>query len=274
MMKVAPIWIVRRALARFNANSGSVVAGYFAYATLLAIFPFLIFAVSLTGQLIGPDKSAEAVAALFEIAPEHVALTLEPVVMEVVSSAHGLFTMFIVIALWVSMGAVEAISTAFDRAYGDVTNSIFLRVKLKSLAVVLIGSVIAILLGFLILLAPIILANLQEYVPLEWQGTINMMRYLIGITVFYLFLWLLHLMLPNGHAAGYRVWPGVLVSTVLWIAMASGFSVYISLSPNYAVTYGTLAGVAITMVFLYLTGAVTIFGAELNAALKNWQERK
>jgi membrane protein len=57
------------------------------------------------------------------------------------------------------------------------------------------------------------------------------------------------------------------VTTVLWVAFASAFSIYLSYTPTYTVTYGTLAGVIITLMFFYLTGATIIFGAEVNAAL-------
>ncbi len=59
----------------------------------------------------------------------------------------------------------------------------------------------------------------------------------------------------------------MLVTTVLWVALASGFSLYLSFTPAYTVTYGTLAGVIITLMFFYLTGATIIYGAEVNAAL-------
>jgi membrane protein len=51
------------------------------------------------------------------------------------------------------------------------------------------------------------------------------------------------------------------------MALASGFSLYLTMTPGYTVTYGTLAGVIITLMFFYLTGATIIYGAEVNAAL-------
>jgi membrane protein len=63
------------------------------------------------------------------------------------------------------------------------------------------------------------------------------------------------------------IWPGVMVTTVLWVLGALAFSVYLSWTPTYSITYGALAGVIITLLFFYLTGAVIIFGAEVNASL-------
>ena len=85
--------------------------------------------------------------------------------------------------------------------------------------------------------------------------------------VFIGFLLIMHRVLPGRRLKGCRLWPGVLVTTVLWVALALGFSIYLSYTPTYTVTYGTLAGVIITLMFFYLTGATIIYGAEVNAAL-------
>jgi membrane protein len=64
-----------------------------------------------------------------------------------------------------------------------------------------------------------------------------------------------------------RLWPGVLASVLIWSMAATGMSVYLAYAPSYAVTYGTLAGVIVTLLFFYLTGVALIFGAEVNAAI-------
>lgn len=114
-----PIIVVSRStLSSFLARGGDMQAGYIAYSLLLAIFPFLIFCVSLTGWLIGDDRSAEAVGVLFDFAPEYLANVIKPVLTEVLAHDHGLFTIFIVLAIWAAMRAVEAINRAFDGIYG------------------------------------------------------------------------------------------------------------------------------------------------------------
>ena len=85
--------------------------------------------------------------------------------------------------------------------------------------------------------------------------------------VFIGFLLVMHRVLPGRRLTGFRLWPGVLVTTVLWVVMAVGFSIYLTFTPTYTVIYGTLAGVIITLMFFYFTGATIIYGAEVNAAL-------
>ena len=66
-------------IRRFNQDQAAVLAGYISYASMLAAFPFLIFAMTLAGTIIGRTYSNEAFTALFDAVPGHVALTLEPV---------------------------------------------------------------------------------------------------------------------------------------------------------------------------------------------------
>jgi len=87
--------------------------------------------------------------------------------------------------------------------------------------------------------------------------------------VFLLFLTIFHRVLPSQSMKNERIWPGILVSVFLWLFGALGFSVYLSLTPTYAVTYGTLTGVIVLAMFFYLTGVAIIFGAEVNAVLKS-----
>ena len=53
----------------------------------------------------------------------------------------------------------------------------------------------------------------------------------------------------------------------IWSASATGLSLFLAYAPTYAVAYGTLAGVIVTLLFFYLTGAAIIFGAEVNAVV-------
>ena len=81
---------------------------------------------------------------------------------------------------------------------------------------------------------------------------------------------LLHRWLPNTKQAYLRVLPGVFATAVLWLTMASLFSWYIGHLADYSAFYGSLGGVAITLMFFYLSAIIFIFGAEINAV---WRDR-
>ena len=144
------------ALERFNLNDGSAMAGFIAFSGLLSIFPFLIFAATLTGIIVGEARSEEIIDALFRIAPEHVARTLEPVVGEVLGKQSSqILTLSALFAIWVASNAVEAFRIAFDRAYAVVDPRNFFQNRALAIVMVFVGAVVAALLGLMIIFSPL-----------------------------------------------------------------------------------------------------------------------
>ena len=259
------LWV---ALDRFNRNDGSAMSGFIAFSGLLSIFPFLIFAATLTGILLGAERSDEIIESLFRIAPPHVAMTLEPVVVEVLNKQSGeVLTLSAAFAIWVASSAVEAFRIAFDRAYAVPDPRGVIENRALAIALVFLGALVATLLGVTIVFSPLILRVLEQMLHVQVPTLFNYFTYGAGVLVFIGFLLVMHRVLPGRRLTGCRLWPGVLVTTLLWVVMAVGFSIYLTFTPTYTVTYGTLAGVIITLMFFYLTGATIIYGAEVNAAL-------
>jgi len=259
------VWV---AVDRFNRNDGSAMAGFIAFSGLLSLFPFLIFATTLTGIMFGGEQSDSIIESLFEIAPTHVAQTLEPVVTEVLSKQSGeILTVSAMFAIWVASSAVEAFRIAFDRAYAVPDPRGFIENRALAIMLVFIGAIVAALLGVTILFSPLILRFFETVLLVSIPPVASYVTYFCGVMVFIGFLMIMHRVLPGRRLKSARLWPGVLVSTFLWVVFALGFSIYLSFTPAYTVIYGTLAGVIITLMFFYLTGAVIIYGAEFNAAM-------
>lgn len=255
-----------RAGWRFAMNDGAAMAGYMAYTALLAVFPFLIFATALAGQIIGEERSAEAMEAMFSVMPSHVAQTLEPAVKGVLRRHDGsLLTISAVASIWVASNGVEAIRTAFERAYEVERVRNYVLRRTIAVLMVFVGVAVFAALGFLIVLAPLLMGIGERVSGVPMPFSVDVTRYIFGFALIWGFLWLLHRVLPARPTGSYRLWPGVLISVIVWMAIATGFSVYLAYAPSYTVTYGTLAGVIITLLFLYLTGVALIYGAEVNA---------
>ncbi|MEE9454042.1 MAG: YihY/virulence factor BrkB family protein [Paracoccaceae bacterium] len=260
--------ILRESYRAFEDDDGVAMAGYIAFSMLLAIFPFMIFAVTLTGILLGQDQSQAAVDALFRFAPAHIAQTLEPVLSEVLQDrGQGVLTLSFLVTLWLASNAVEAFRVAFDRAYNVEESRHFIWRRAIAIGFVLLGAIVAVILGICVLFAPLLLQMAERWFDVHIPGSTAAVSFLLGLAVFALFLTMMHRFLPGKSMKGSRLWPGILLSIVLWLFGALGFSTYISMTPTYAITYGTLAGVMVTLIFFYLSGVAVIIGAEVNAVL-------
>jgi membrane protein len=262
------VWrLANSVLARFNRDDGSAMAGYIAYAGFLALFPFAIFATALAGTIVGPRDTQDVTEALLDLAPAHVAQTVAPVLSGVTDPRAGVLTLSAAGALWAASNAVEAIRVAFDRAYGVKTPRGFVARRGIGLGFVVLATGTFALLGFLIILAPLAIDLASRYLGADLPVGVGLLRYGIAGGALLLFLFELNLLLPSKRPPRRRLWPGIYVSAALAIAGAYAFSVYLSYAPSYTVTYGALAGVIVTLLFFYLTGAAIILGAHVNATL-------
>jgi membrane protein len=257
-----------RVVKRYKRDQGAVLSGHIAYSLMLAAVPFLIFATALTGFAVGQQGAEMALAALFKGVPEHVARTLEPVLLEVIGTRHGgILTLSALGAIWAASNGVEAVRIGLDRAY-DVDDARHLALsRLISIGVVLSGFVIFTVLSALIIFAPLVFMLIEQWTEIDIPVEADIIRYLLGVAVLAGSLWTMHRILPSRPMRGLRLWPGVIASAIIWSAAATGLSVYLANVPSYTVTYGALAGVIVTLLFFYLTGAAIIFGAEVNAVV-------
>ncbi|MEL6218347.1 MAG: YihY/virulence factor BrkB family protein [Pseudomonadota bacterium] len=255
-------------LSRFNEDQGSVLAGYLAYAAMLSLLPFLVFATALAGFIVGPENSEKALETLFAGVPDHVVRTLEPAILEVLAHRRGgILTLSAIGSVWAASNGIEALRVGFDHAYEAHEKRSILINRLYAILAVFLCYAIFWLLAFLLILAPILFHVLESLIGIDVPVEAEYLRHVIGLVILWSGLWVLHRMLPSRIMSGIRLWPGLTVSVALWLLIAKGMSVYLYHAPSYSLTYGALAGVILTLLFFYLTGVALIIGAQVNAVV-------
>ena len=261
--------VAGRAYRRFAADDGWVLSGFIAYSVLLALFPFMIFTAALASASIGPDGLEAAMIWVFEQTPPDVASALQPVLLDVLGKDRGgLLTITAAGAIWAASNGVDAFHAAFDRAYEVREPRRFVVRRLVGLGFVILGSITFATLGVAIVLAPLMLSAAEALFGVALPMGIGVLRYGVGMGALVGFLWIMHRFLPSRRQRGTRLLPGIIATLLLWMSGATAFSVYLSHVPSYTVTYGGIAGIIITLLFFYLTGAAIIYGAEVNAAIE------
>ena len=257
---------------------GFIHAGNLAYMAMLALFPFFV-TMTAVFTLLGEASQREAsVHALLTALPPMVARVLEPVARSVVSARSGwLLWAGGLVGLWTVTSLIETIRDILHRAYGTPVTQAFWRYRLFSSAFIF-GAVVTLLFSLFLQVA---VTGVQEMIATWFPRlspdalTLATSRLLPGV-VLYLSIFMLFLTLtPSAYRGNsYPKWPGALLVTLWWSAVSIALPGILHRFFTYDLTYGSLAGVMITLFFFWLVGLGMVIGAELNAALAESPEER
>ncbi|HWK36990.1 YihY/virulence factor BrkB family protein [Sphingomonas sp.] len=264
-------WEIVKRAAIGVYNDGFIHAGNLAYLALLTVFPFFIVAAAIASLLGQGPETQHAVASFLHVLPPSVGDILRKPIADVLAARQGtLLWLGALVGLWTVGSFIETIRDIFRRAYGVKATRSFWRYRIGS-ALVTIGSVILALVAFLV--QGVMLAAEQfvyRLVPLaqDLAGWIGVSRVIPGLVMFGA-LYMLFLSVTPGkyRVGGCRKWPGALFTALWWIGITALLPVALANFASYDLTYGSLAGVIVALLFFYLVGLGLVFGAHLNAAL-------
>jgi len=264
-------WEVVKRVAIGVYNDGFIHAGNLAYLSIVALFPFFIVAAA-AAHLLGQSQDAMlTVTNVLRRLPPDVASTLREPIQEVLTVRTGtLLWLGAIIGLWTATSFIETIRDILRRAYGVKYCAPFWEYRLGSMLMIL-GAVILLMLAF----AASAALTIAHHLIIEWfplaQGiatTLGLYRLVPAVTLFFTFYVLFFALTPSRYRKQKcRKWPGALFITAWWLATVEILPVVLSLFGGYSRTYGSLAGVMISLIFFFVVGLGVVIGAELNAAL-------
>jgi membrane protein len=242
------------------------------YYFLFALFPALLFLTALLGFLPVSGLWDRLMAYVNQMLPGDAGAMVQKTLGEVLSKQRtGLLSLGALTALWAASGAMVSVMTALNVAYDlDETRSWWKR------RLVAIGLTIGF--SFLLLVALVLLvfgghlgALVANRMGLAGIFTVawNVASILIAMVAVLSGIALVYFLAPAGKQRWQWVTPGSVVALVLWLAMSFALRAYVSYFGNYNATYGSIGGVILLMLWLYLTGVVLLLGAEVNAEIEH-----
>ena len=260
----------KRTVREFDNDSLTDWAAALTYYGVLSIFPGLLLLASVLG-MIGQSATQPLIDNLAGVAPGPVRQILTDSLHSLQStSGAGLAIVSLAGALWSASGYVGAFMRASNAIYDvpegrpiwktlpirlAVTVTVGAMLAASALIVVFTGE-LADRLGRLLGVGS---AALTAWSILKWPLLI-----LLISAVFAILYWAA----PNAKQAGFRwISPGGILAVLLWIAASIGFAVYAANFGSYNKTYGTLGGVAVFLVWLWISNIAILLGAELDAEL-------
>lgn len=265
-----PFEVVKR-VAVGVYNDGFIHAGNLAYLALLSMFPFFIVVAALA-QLFGRgEDSAQTVATILTQLPPDVADVLREPIQEVLTARTGPLLWFgAIVGLWTATSFTETIRDILRRAYGTKFSAPFWEYRLISLAFIL-GSVLLLMTA---LAASVMMASVEALIIArfpqfgEVAGLIQIYRLVPALALYATIYAIFAVLTPSRYRKRTcRKWPGALLVTLWWLGTAELLPEAIGLAGGYDLTYGSLAGVMIALLFFFVIGLGVVMGAELNAAL-------
>ena len=246
-----------------------------AYYLLFMLFPFLIFLSSLLG-LLEVDISGIA-RALDALLPSGVIDRVETYLRYVSETSSTAMLWFgLVFSIYFPMRAADCLMQAVRRAYrlGQPENQILYLVKVLLYTIFLLVTialtlVLATVGRAALRFASRFVAVTEAFIDL-WIG----LRFLVLGVVVFAAVGILYAMAQDRRQPAGNVVPGVLVALLGWMAVSAAFSFYVENFANYSVIYGALGTVIVLMMWLNLTAAALIMGAEVNGVLMSMREEK
>ena len=268
--------IVRRA-ALGVYNDGFIHAGNIAYLALLTMFPFFIVMAALA-QLFGRTPDVQhAVYGFLRTVPISVRDLISQPIHDVLAANNSgaLLWLGALVGLWTVGSFVETIRDILHRAYGTKPSRGFWHYRAGSILIIIV-SVILTMSAFS---AQVVLTGVEQFiwrllpVGASLQPLINLSR----IAPLLMLVGALYAMFATLTPSKYRYapcpkWPGALFTGLWWMAVTMLLPVVVSAFGGYGRTYGSLAGVIVTLLFFWLVGLGLVFGAHLNAALAETPE--
>jgi membrane protein len=257
------------------ADSGFAMAGAVAFSFVLSLFPFCIFLGAMAGLYGGEALAKQGIERLFEIVPGPVAKALAPQVMEVMGRTRlDLLTFGALISLFFATSAIENLRTALNVAYRQKEKRPYLLCLLQSSLIVIVSAVGMLVLTWGVVVGPELAGRIKP-ARLQWLADTGwiplLVRYSVVVLAIGLQLLAYHLWLAAGRRRLADVWPGVLLSIVLWLLAARLFGTWLNFT-DYSRFYAGLTSIMSALVFFQLSAIIIILGAELNRGLSEIKE--
>lgn len=246
------------------------ISAQLTYYLILSFFPFLIFIMTLIGyaHISVEDKIRD----LEQIMPAEAISIIEEILKDVAEGrSQALLSFGMLATLWAASKGINAIIKGLNRAYDIEESRVFWKIRgIAFLATLFIGfvvllSILLLVLGSWLKTQVFLLVDL----PYGFQKIWDLLQYAVPLFIMFIVFTLLYWIAPSRRLRLKEVMPGAMFATLGWIITSTLFSVYVNQFSSFTETYGSLGGVMVLLIWLYISSIIILAGGEINAILMN-----
>ena len=252
--------------AEMSRDGITDLAASVTYYGILALFPFLLFLVALASVMITADQAQALVDELAQVAPGPATQIVGERIRQLGGQQNVTLLGFgAVAAIWAASGAVMAVVGALNRCYDVKEGRPWWKVRAIAIFMTLVSGVLALVAA----LVAVATAPLADVIGGPVGTAIGWLRLPVAGLVMMLLWALLYYVLPDVEQSFRFITPGSVLGVVLWVLASWGFSKYVLNFGSYDKTYGSLGGVIVLLLWMWISSLALLVGAETNALIEH-----
>jgi len=260
--------LIRAFARKLRDDYVSAFAAQAAFFTILSVFPFLMFLLTLLNYL--PFSVMELQGFVLDMFPSVVSTVITNLLSEISTQAPGtVLSVTAVTALWSASRGALALVRGINAVYGHKEKRNYFRLRAISALYTLVFAVLLIITLVLLVFGNQFYNLIISYLPPlgDTAFLILSMRPFIAMLLLAAFFLLLYMVIPSRKIKFFQALPGAVLSAGGWLGFSFLFSFYIDHMGRFSRLYGSLTAVAICMLWLYFCMYILFIGAEINQIL-------
>lgn len=271
-------YVLRKTIREFFSDQCTDIAASLTYYAVLSLFPGLIAIFSLLG-VVGQGKAAsDAVLGIIEqVAPGDTVDTIRGPIEQIAESPGAGFALItgILLAIWSASGYVGAFSRAMNRIYEIEEGRPFWKLKAVQLLVTVITIVLLVIAAIILVVSGSVTKAIGDALGIgDVPQTIwSIAKWPLLVFIVVLVVAILYYATPNAKQPKFRwISMGALLAIIVLALATAAFGFYVGNFSNYDRTYGSLAGIIIFLLWLWIANLALLFGAEFDAELERGRQ--
>lgn len=277
LKKPTVVYTLKKTLREFSGDQCTDLAAGLTYYSVLALFPGLLAVVSILGLVGQADTTIKTLLDIIgNIGSDKVVDLIRGPVENLVRSpaAPVTFIVGVVGAIWSASGYVGAFGRAVNRIYNVREGRPIWKLRPTMLGVTLF-TVILLVLGLLVLVSGPLAQSFGDVIGLGDVAVtvLSIVQWPILLVIAIIVVAVLYYWSPNVRQPKFTwVSGGSILALLIWIIASVGFGFYVGNFSNYNATYGSLGGVIVFLLWIWITNNALLFGAEFDAEIERGRE--
>jgi membrane protein len=269
---------LKRTFKEFQKDNITDWAAALTYYGVLSLFPAIIALVSIVGLVMDPRTVTDTLTTLVgSLNPDAVRVLQDPInqITSNRSTAGIALVLSLAGALWSASGYIGALMRASNAIYEVPEGRPFWKLRPLQILVTLVMVLLTAIVTLSLVVTGPFAKNVGDAIGVGGTAVTiwNTAKWPVLIVVIMGMLAVLYYVAPNVQLPKVRwISPGSVLAVVVWIVASALFALYVANLGSYNKTYGSLAGVVVFLLWLWITNIAVLLGQELNAELERTRE--